>query len=140
MRSPFALPIAITILLLGFGGIFSRLSANSGEPAEVSMVALLASPQDYDGRFVRTEGFLCLEFEGNALFLHEEDYRYSITKNSLRIDLSQEQQAHFKNLTLKHVLIEGTVEANKQSIERELYSGYIKDIKRLEIWPATGRR
>ncbi len=140
MRSPFALALALPILLLAFKGAPAGRSGSSTEPSAVSMIALLASPQDYNGRSIRTTGFLCIEFEGNALYLHEEDYRYSMTKNALKLDLSREQEEHFKDLSLKHVLIEGTVEANRQSVERGMFTGSLKNITRLETWPPIGRR
>src|SRR5438034_11609304 len=57
-------------------------SFDSAKPVDVGMVALSAVPERYDGKFVRTHGFLCIEFEGDALYLHEEDYRHGLTKNS----------------------------------------------------------
>jgi hypothetical protein len=140
MRSLFAFSLALAILLLAFKDSLSGRSSDSAEPREVSIVGLLASPQDYNGRFIRTTGFLCIEFEGNALYLHEEDYRYSMTKNAVKLDLSKEQEDHFKDLSLKHVLIEGTIEASKQSAERGMYTGSLKNITRLETWPPIGRR
>lgn len=96
------------------------------------MVALLADPQKYEGKAVRTIGFMCLEYEGNALYLHEEDYRYGILKNAMALRLSPAQQKKFKSLSLKHVIIEGTFDANGP--ERWQYGGAIDNITRLEIW------
>jgi hypothetical protein len=104
------------------------------------MIALLASPQLYNGKFIRTTGVLCIEFEGNALYLHEEDYRFSMTKNAVKLDLSKEQEERFKPLSLKHVLIEGMVEVDKHSVETGMYTGSLKNVTRLEAWPPTGRR
>lgn len=75
------------------------------------MVALIAAPESYEGKFVRTHGFLCIEFEGDALYLHEEDYRHGFTKNSFALRLSKLQREQFKGLSLKYALIEGTVYA-----------------------------
>src|SRR5947209_18694060 len=62
---------------------------------EVSLIQLIANPQAYDGKTVRIIGFLHLEFEGNVIYLHNEDFRYGIEKNGLWIDvpkgMSQEQ-------------------------------------------------
>ena len=101
---------------------------------DVSMIALLASPQQYEGRLVRTSGFLCIEFEGDALYLHKEDYRYGLTKNSFRLRLSKLQREQFKNLSSHYVLIEGTVYANGPETT-DIWSGALGMISRLENWP-----
>jgi hypothetical protein len=114
----------------------SKSSSKRPEPVDVSMVALLAVPEKYDGKYVRTTAFLCLEFEGNALYLHEEDYRYGMSKNALWIDLSKSQEQQFKNLSLGHVLVEGVMVANRM----DLFSGMITHVSRLESWPIYGHR
>jgi len=53
-------------------------NAKSSEPTDVSVVQLIANPQQYDGKQVRLIAFLNLEFEGNALYLHREDFDKSI--------------------------------------------------------------
>ena len=82
------------------------------------MVALIAAPNSYEGKFIRTHGFLCLEFEGDAVYLREEDYRHGLTKNSFALRLSK-QQEQFKSLSLKYVLIEGTEYAKGGTQESE---------------------
>lgn len=39
------------------------------EPLDVSMIQLIARPDDFDGEYVRVVGFYRHEFEGNALYL-----------------------------------------------------------------------
>jgi len=107
-------------------------SSTSSAPLNVGMVALLGDPQKYDGKVIRTIGFMCLEYEGNTLYLHEEDYRYGIYKNALTLRLSPAQQKEFKKLSLKHVIIEGTFDANGP--ERWDYGGAIGNVTRLDIW------
>ena len=104
------------------------------EPVDVGMVALVAVPERYDGKFVRTHGFLSIEFEGDALYLHEEDYRHGLTKNSLALRLSKSQRQQFKSLSLKYVVIEGTVDARGLE-QTDKWSGALGKITRLEIWP-----
>lgn len=57
---------------------------------DVSLIQLLANPQAYDGKIVRIIGFIHLEFEGNVIYLHEDDFRYGLTKNGLWIDLPRD--------------------------------------------------
>jgi hypothetical protein len=56
------------------------------EPLDVSMIQLIARPDDFDGEYVRVIGFYRHEFEGNALYLHREDYEQGLTKNGLWMD------------------------------------------------------
>lgn len=98
------------------------------------MVALVADPDRYDGKFVRTHGFLCIEFEGDAIYLHEEDYRRGLSKNSLALRLTKSQREKFKTLSLHYVVIEGTVYA-KGLEQTDVWSGAIGNITRLELWP-----
>jgi len=107
-------------------------SSTSSSPLNVGMVVLLSDPQKYDGKVIRTIGFMCFEYEGNALYLHQEDYRYGILKNALVLRVSPAQQKQFKSLSLKHVIIEGTLYANGP--ERWDYGGAIGNITRLDIW------
>lgn len=109
-------------------------SSDAREPVDVGMIALTATPERYEGKFIRTHGFLCLEFEGDAVYLHEEDYRYGLTKNSLALRISKSQREQFKGLNLRYVLIEGTIYAKGlESTDR--WSGAIGKITRLEAWP-----
>jgi hypothetical protein len=108
-------------------------SSTSDEPINVGMVALLAAPERYEGKLVRTHGFLCIEFEGDALYLHEEDYRYGLTKDSFALRLTESQRKQFKSLSLKYVVIEGRVYAN--GLERGDWGGAIGNITRLNVWP-----
>ncbi|RZA00012.1 MAG: hypothetical protein EOP47_15240 [Sphingobacteriaceae bacterium] len=43
-----------------------------------SIIKLIADPEKYDKLRVRIVGYLNLEFEGNGLYLHKEDYDRSI--------------------------------------------------------------
>ena len=114
-----------------------RQSANS-EPANVSMVALLASAEKYNGVRVRTYGFLAIEFEGNALYLHQEDYIRGLGKNALELNFSQAQEKQFKSLHRKYVIIEGTVSADRALIDRSTSSGALGQITRIEYWQPRG--
>jgi hypothetical protein len=109
-------------------------SSNASNPVDVGMVALIAVPENYEGKFIRTHGFLCVEFEGDAVYLHEEDYRHGLTKNSLAIRLSKAQREQYKRLSLKYVLIEGILYAKGLEHTAE-WSGALGKITRLEVWP-----
>jgi hypothetical protein len=73
------------VLLLVILTTVTRTASNAGVPnAElVSLVRLMATPEKYDGKAVQVVGFLRLEFEGNGLYLHQEDYEHGITKRRM---------------------------------------------------------
>lgn len=98
---------------------------------EVSMIQLISNPDKYDGQYVRVMGFLRLEFEGNGLYLHREDYEKSLYKNGVWVYVA-ETEANRK-LNMKYVLIEGTFDS-KDKGHMGLWGGAIKDIKRVDLW------
>ena len=53
-----------------------------------SMIDLIANPELFDGKKVMIVGYVHFAFEGDAIYLHEEDFLYGISPNSLRLSLS----------------------------------------------------
>jgi hypothetical protein len=126
--------LALIILVLTGRARPSHVSPDNSEPTDVGMVSLLAEPHRYDGKFIRTIGFACVEYEGEALYLHKEDYRYSNYGNALALRVSAAQRNQFKSLSLKYVIVEGTLYANGP--ETPEYAGAIGNITRFEKWRA----
>lgn len=85
--------------------------SSAKEPLDVSMIQLIARPSDFDGEYVRVIGFYRHEFEGNALYLHREDYERGLPKNGLWMDGKPEH-----NMT--YVLVEGRFNAKRQDDDR----------------------
>jgi glyoxylate utilization-related uncharacterized protein len=125
--------IGVVLSIVASGQSRPLAQARTAQPLTVSMVALLGSPKQYDGKLIRVIGVLSIKFESNALYLHEEDYDYGITKNSFFIRLTEEQEKKFRVLDKKHVIVEGKFSANGPEA-REMTSGAIFDISRLEKW------
>ena len=66
--------------------------ATAGEmPQDVSILQLLATPEKFDGKLVRVIGFLCLAFEGDAVYLHREDFDHGLTQNALWVDVPEKR-------------------------------------------------
>jgi len=116
-------------------GLAMSAATNQERPTDVSIVQLIANPNEYHGKFVRVIGFASVEFEGNAVYLHRDDYEYDITKNGLWIDVDFRKQKKFDQ---RYVLIEGTFNAERKGHHR-LFSGAILDIKRIEVWSQVAR-
>ena len=124
--------IRITFFLLSLVCRFAEPSL-AAEPLDVSLVRLIANPKDYDGKVVRVIGFMRLEFEGDGIYLHQDDYKHSIYKNGLWIDTSEDMHKRKAELDQKYVLVEGTFNA-KMTGHMGLWSGSIQKITRCQVW------
>jgi hypothetical protein len=130
-------PLALIFLLPVGSDRQSHASTGKPKPIEAGMVALLADPQRYDGKFIRTIGYACLEYENDALYLHAEDYRHSILGNYLELRLEPAQRKQFRSLSLKYVIVEGTMHSNEPGPFVE-YPGWIGNITRFDYWRPRG--
>ncbi|MGA9072289.1 MAG: hypothetical protein WB424_18660, partial [Terracidiphilus sp.] len=91
-------------------------------------------PQAYDNKRVRIIGYLHLEFEGDAIYLHREDFDYAIDKNALWVnipkDMTKEQMKAVNNF---YVICTGTFRAGMHG-HMGMNSGEMDNITRLEPW------
>ena len=108
-------------------------SVEAQEPREVSIVRLISNPPEFHGARVRIIGFVRLEFEGNAIYLHQDDYKYAIHKNSLWLSITDEIKKNQKKFSDRYVLVEGTFDARYFG-HRGLFGGAIKNITRFQVW------
>jgi hypothetical protein len=99
----------------------------------VSMVQLIATSEKWDGKFVRVIGFLNLEFEGDALYLHREDLVQSLD-NCVWVHRTDVMERDRKQLNRHYVVIEGIFDAQDHG-HMGMFGGAIKDITRIETWP-----
>ena len=72
----------------------------------ISLATLIARPELYDGLRVRVEGYIHFEFEGNALYVHREDYREHLSTNSLFVRLRESFQRD-RRCNDRYVIVEG---------------------------------
>jgi len=86
---------------------WQRFDALRGEPGLISLVRLIARPEIYHERVVRTAGVLGLDFEGTALYLSEVDYARRLLPNSIWLTLEQEQVEGYRALEGRYVIVEG---------------------------------
>ncbi len=101
-------------------------------PSDVSLVQLVAVPQTCDGRLVRVIGFLRLEFEGDALYLHEQDFNHALSWNAIWADIPQDFPDR-ANLSMKYVLLEGIFRAADHG-HLDGFGGTITAVRRAQIW------
>lgn len=107
--------------------------AISQQPIVVSMIQLIANPTAYSGKSVRIIGFVRIELEGTAVYMHQEDYKVAISKNALWLAIDRANRQSYMNGDQKYVLIEGTFDAENKG-HRGAFSGTVKDISRFQIW------
>lgn len=102
---------------------------------DASLINLIATPEKYHQKHIRVIGFLNIEFEGNAIYLHEEDYRRRISKNSIWINLNNKtsEKIYEDKLSKTYVILEGTFNMNNNG-HMSLSSGSIEKITRVDSW------
>src|SRR5262249_1884257 len=76
----------------------------------VSMLQLITTPEKYDGRVIRVLGFLWLELEGNALYVHREDYENRLLFNRIGLTPPSEDYSALRG---QYVIVEGGFNANR---------------------------
>lgn len=113
--------------------MFLWTNAESSELQNVSMIQLIANPQQYEGKPIRVMAFLHLEFEGNALYLHREDFEKSLLSNAVWISLDDQQIRTSKKFSGEYVLVEGVFSAKDQG-HLGSFSGSIQQVTRLQSW------
>lgn len=100
----------------------------------VSLIQLIANPQTYNNKRVQIIGFLHLEFEGDVIYLHKEDFQFGLTKNGLWIDVPKDMtKEQMKTLNDQYVICSARFVAGMHG-HMGLNSGELTDISRLELW------
>ena len=64
-------------------------SLSAAEPLNVSLIQLIATPEDFNGKKVRVSGFLHVKFEDSVLYLSKDHADHIMGRNGLWIDYSQ---------------------------------------------------
>lgn len=120
---------------------FSSACYSHGEADQssisVSMIQLIANPENYNQKKIRVIGAGQLQFEGDKICTHMDDLKYHISKNCLSMSLNIKEIDHpFKKLADyngEYILIEGTFIADEFG-HMGSTSGAIKNITRYQLW------
>lgn len=117
-------------LILASCGSYSNQSSFgeiNNSAFDVSVINLIATPEQYSGKIIRVSGVMILEYEGDAIYLSKADADHHVTKNglSLQIDYAKlgfpdkkpsdseqlelvlSKSKALKNMIGKYVFIEG---------------------------------
>ena len=119
-----------------------RLDSRGGcDLYQISMIQLIANPNQFHGKKVMIAGFLRLEFEGNGIYIHKEDYRNGIAKNGLWVETQGRKLT--SNIqpcrSGQYALIEGTFNSQHTG-HMGLWSGAIESITSCMVWPPRPKR
>lgn len=121
----------------GRSGMVLAYGKVSQDAIEVSLINLIATPEQYDGKLVRVIGVGNVKFESNGLYLSRDDYKKAITKNAVWLALDEElletTYEKLKKSNGKYVLVEGIFNSKKKG-HFGRYSGTIDTITRYEFW------
>ncbi len=102
-----------------------------GPIVDASLIQLIANPDLYDGKPVRAQGFLHVEFEGTALYLSRDDANHLIARNGLWISFGQDPEGGApEQSNRKFVLIEGVFDKELHG-HKGLWSGGIRGVWRV---------
>lgn len=129
----------VTLVVSGDILVYSKDIQNS-PPASpdkswqtISIIQLIATPEKYHNKFVLVIGFVNLEFEGNAVYLSESDYKHGLMKNAVWLNLPDDiQKNKEQQYNRKYCLIMGKFNAKKNG-HMNAFSGEIGDIERFVV-------
>jgi hypothetical protein len=114
-------------------GVQAAVESKQLGPIDVSIIQLIATPEKYDGKLVRAIGFVRLEFEGNVIYLHQEDLKHGLTRNGLWLNVPKGIQKEADKYNDQYVLVVGTFNAREKG-HMGMTSGAIEDINRFQVW------
>lgn len=106
---------------------------------DVSMIQLISDPKQYHNRLVGITGFVNLEFEGNAVYFSQDDYKYGISKNALWIEATEDMKQNPQNYSQKYCYMFGTFDGKSKG-HMSSFNGTIKDVLRIECWDSDKAR
>ena len=143
-RKFYLLPILLLIVTLTTCGQANRsgVDETAMKPYQlldvqenVSLVKLIANPEKYNGKRIQVIGYLHLEFEGNAIYLHEEDFKHSMSENSFWVNFSNNltKKQDINKFNDKYVIVIGTFKANEKG-HLGMFGGTLDNIVRLDLW------
>jgi hypothetical protein len=108
-----------------------RAGVSAEAPADASLIELISSPERFRGLWVRVIGYVVLEFEGNAVYLHEEDFVHGIMRNALWLEVDSNGPPTLARPG--YAIVEGRFAADVHG-HMGLFSGALTEIRRISPW------
>ena len=122
-----------TVILIGLlCSSLSRIAlAENYQPA--SIIQIMANPEKYDGKAVSVIGFMHLEFEGDVIYLHKEDWVRTIVHNGIGLNVEEKSYGKFMKINNNYVVIDG-IFSSKNNGHLGVFPGTITKITRVLKW------
>jgi hypothetical protein len=123
-------------------GVFSvALLSSSSQGASdrgptTSLIRLIATPEKYQGKLIRTEGFVSLDHEFTAVFISESDYRRGLSANGISLTMTEAEKAKFRAADKQYCWVVGILE--RRSGQKGNFSGNVVAIRDIEKIPNMG--
>lgn len=125
----------LVMLALG-SAVIAALASTAGAQDRgdmtVSLIQLIADSRSFDGKRVVVTGYVMLELDNAAVYLHETDAAYGISRNALWLDISLDGESQRAQFHRRYVLIEGIFSARRRG-HLDAFSGSIERIGRFEL-------
>lgn len=113
--------------------ISNESTSTNQNAIDVSIIQLIANPEKYQNRVIRVMGVGNVEFEGDAVYLSKDDWKYG-TCNSIWLNIGDDfQYENAGKINGKYVIIEGTFNMNNKG-HLGLWFSSIENITRYQLW------
>lgn len=127
--------IIVTLTFLNGAWLFAE------QPYSVSLVQLIATPEKYNGKFVRVNGYLHVKFEDSALYFSKDHADRIDARNAIwmsyaengKLQLQPKHKAGIINFDCEWVFVEGifVYESEHGHGHMSLFSGELKNVTRV---------
>lgn len=128
---------------IAFGLVLAALSSvaiAAGDEAvhRTSIVQLLANPEKFEGKLVNVQGFVRLEFEGDAIYLHKEDYEHGLYSNGMWLGASECKRIDGTTFDAGYAMVVGRYTSQRRG-HMGLWPGAIEEVQSCIKWPPHRR-
>jgi hypothetical protein len=129
MKPIFKVAVAAIFVLIAGRALAQADTDDAPHALPASIVTLLAQPAISNAKRVQVSGYLALDFEGEALYLHKEDYQEGLTRNAIRLSLTPEQEKKYKDLAGTYVTIEASFLKRRNS--EDIFTGSLFNVREI---------
>ena len=128
--------VAVSLVLLTLNSL--AIASAEEEVHRASIVQLLANPERFEGKLVEIQGFVRLEFEGDAIYLHKEDYEHGLYSNGMWLGASECKRMDGTTFDAGYAMVVGRFTSQRRG-HMGLWSGAIEDVQTCYKWPPHRR-
>jgi len=134
MRTPWLVVTCLGCVLLG-----SIPAISQTRPTTISLVQLLASPQQFGGKAVMVQGFLRFYRQPKHgmnvfLYLHEEDAKNLLVSNAVLVIPSKQMLRDEEKLDRTYVHMTARFAGVRAVEEKSPGAGVLKDVHNCSVW------